>query len=222
MRKYKSIELKIAVDGSSASGKTTGGKLIAKNFKMSFLSSGTLYRFCAYKLLESKSRSNCNIKFISKTVKSLNLKKLKSKKLYSPEVARLSSIIAKKKFVRKALKNFQTNFIKKSKLVVVEGRDIGSKIMPNADLKLFFTCSIKEKAKRRLKEFQILKSNIKLKEVEKALIQRDKEDTKRKISPLIMTKNAVLVDTTKLNIKQMEAKLINLVKNSIKKKYGNL
>ena len=220
MREYKDIEFKVAADGSSASGKTTGGKLIAKKLKMSFLSSGTLYRFCAYKLLEN--RSNCNIKFISKTVKSLNLKKLKSKKLYSPEVARLSSIIAKKKFVRKALKNFQTNFIKKSKLVVVEGRDIGSKIMPNADLKLFFTCSIKEKAKRRLKEFQILKSNIKLKEVEKALIQRDKEDTKRKISPLIMTKNAVLVDTTKLNIKQMEAKLINLVKNSIKKKYGNL
>ena len=220
MREYKDIEFKVAADGSSASGKTTGGKLIAKKLKMSFLSSGTLYRFCAYKLLEN--RSNCNIKFISKTVKSLNLKKLKSKKLYSPEVARLSSIIAKKKFVRKALKNFQTNFIKKSKLVVVEGRDIGSKIMPDADLKLFFTCSIKEKAKRRLKEFQVLNNNIELKEVEKALIQRDKEDIKRKISPLIMTKNAVLVDTTKLSIRQMEAKLINLVKNSIKKKYGNL
>ena len=94
--------------------------------------------------------------------------------------------------------------------------------MPNADLKLFFTCSTKEKAKRRLKEFKNLNKNISLKKVEKALIQRDKEDTKRKISPLIMPKNAVLVDTTKLTIKQMEAKLINLVKNSIKKKYGNL
>ena len=94
--------------------------------------------------------------------------------------------------------------------------------MPNADLKLFFTCSTKEKAKRRLKEFKSLNKKITLKQVEKALIQRDKEDTKRKISPLIMTKNAVLVDTTKLTIKQMEAKLTNLVKNSIKKKYGNL
>ena len=112
--------------------------------------------------------------------------------------------------------------IKKYKLAVIEGRDIGSKIMPNADLKLFFTCSTKEKAKRRLKEFKNLNKNISLKKVEKALIQRDKEDTKRKISPLIMTKNAVLVDTTKLTIKQLEAKLINLVKKSIKKKYGNL
>ena len=64
--------------------------------------------------------------------------------------------------------------------------------------------------------------SITLKQVEKALIHRDKEDIKRKISPLIMTKNAVLVDTTKLTIKQMEVKLINLVKNSIYKKYGNL
>ena len=94
--------------------------------------------------------------------------------------------------------------------------------MPNADLKLFFNCSIKEKARRRLKEFKSLNKKITLKQVEKALIQRDKEDTKRKISPLIMTKNAVLVDTTKLTIKQMEGKLANLVKKSIKKKYGNL
>ena len=94
--------------------------------------------------------------------------------------------------------------------------------MPDADLKLFFTCSIKQKARRRLKEFKTLNKKISLKEVENALIQRDKEDTKRKISPLIMTKNAVLIDTTKLTIKQMEVKLINLVKNSIYKKYGNL
>ena len=152
----------------------------------------------------------------------ISLKKLKNKKLYTPEVTKLSSEIAKKPFVRKALKNFQKNFITKSKFVVVEGRDIGTKIMPNADLKLFFYCSIKEKAKRRLIEFRHKNKRITLKQVEKALIQRDKEDVKRKISPLIMAKNAVLVDTTKLSIKQMEVKLTNLVKKSIKNKYGNL
>ena len=220
MIKLNKINFKIAADGSSASGKTTGSKLIAKKFKMNFLSSGTLYRYCALKTLENNNV--CNIKFINKIAKSITLKKLQNKKLYSPEVAILSSKIAKKPFVRKALKGFQKNFIKKSKLVVVEGRDIGSKILKSADLKLFFTCSTKEKAKRRLREFKSLNKKITLKQVEKALIQRDKEDTKRKISPLIMTKNAVLVDTTKLTIKQMEAKLFNLVKNSINKKYGNL
>ena len=221
MRKLKKrIEFKIAVDGSSASGKTTGSKLIAKKLNMKFLSSGALYRYCAFKILENKNKYN--VKFINKVANSITLKKLQNKELYSPEVAKLSSIIAKKPYVRKALKNFQKNFIKKSKLVIVEGRDIGSKIMPNADLKLFFTCSSKEKAKRRLKEFKSQNKRITLKQVEKALIQRDKDDTRRKISPLIMTKNAVLVDTTKLTIKQMEAKLTNLVKNSLKIKYGNL
>ena len=187
---------------------------------MKFLSSGSLYRYCALKIIENNN--DYTTKFISKIVKSINLKKLQSKKLYSPEVAKLSSIIAKKKFVRNALKSFQVNFIKKSRLVVVEGRDIGSVIMPNADLKLFFTCSVNEKAKRRLKEFKNQNKKITLKQVKKSLIRRDKDDTKRKISPLIMTKNAVLVDTTKLSIKQMEIKLANLVKISIKKKYGNL
>ena len=216
----KKIKFKIAADGGGASGKTTGSKLIAKKFKMRFLSSGTLYRFCALKTLQNKKIYN--VKFINKVAKSITLKKLNNKQLYNPEVARFSSIISKKPFVRKALKSFQKNFIKKSRLVVVEGRDIGSKIMPKADLKIFFTCSINEKAKRRLKELKNLNDKISLNQVKKALIQRDNEDIKRKISPLIMTKNAVLVDTTKLSLKQMEAKLINLVKNSINNKYGNL
>ena len=134
----------------------------------------------------------------------------------------MSSIIAKKQYIRKALKTFQKNFINNSRLTIIEGRDIGSKIMPNADLKLFFTCSINKKAKRRFKEFKLLNNKITLKQVEKALIQRDKDDIRRKISPLIMPKNAVLVDTTKLSIKEMEVKLINLVIKSVKKKYGNL
>tara|TARA_B100000287_G_scaffold75472_1_gene67432 strand:- start:2857 stop:3519 length:663 start_codon:yes stop_codon:yes gene_type:complete len=220
MIKLNKINFKIAADGSSASGKTTGSKLIAKKFKMNFLSSGTLYRYCALKTLENNNV--CNIKFINKIAKSITLKKLNNKKLYNPEVAKYSSIISKKSYVRKALKSFQNKFIKKYKMVIVEGRDIGSVIMPNADLKIFFTCSVKEKAKRRLKEFKNKNKKISFIQVKKALIQRDKQDTKRKISPLIMTKNAVLVDTTKLTIKQMEAKLFNLVKNSINKKYGNL
>ena len=73
-----------------------------------------------------------------------------------------------------------------------------------------------------IKEFKRLNKNISLKQVEKALIRRDGNDTKRKISPLIKTKNAVLVDTTKLRLKEMELKLLNIVKNSIINKYGNL
>ena len=214
------IEFKIAADGSSASGKTTGCKLIAKKLNMKFLSSGKLYRYCALKII--KYKKSYNLKLINDIAKTITLKKLDNKKLYDHDVTLLSSEIAKKYFVRKALNKFQKKFIKNSSLVIVEGRDIGSKIMPNADLKIFFTCSIKKKARRRLKEFRILNKKMTLRQVEKALIQRDNDDINRKISPLIMPKNAVLVDTTKLSLKQMEAKLINLVKTSIKKKYGNI
>jgi len=216
----KKIEFKIAADGSSASGKTTGCKLIAKKLNMKFLSSGKLYRYCALKIM--KYNKSCNLKLINDIAKTITLKKLDNKKLYDHDVTLLSSKIAKKSFVRKALNKFQKKFIKNSSLVIVEGRDIGSKIMPNADLKIFFTCSINKKARRRLKEFRILNKKVTLRQVEKALIQRDNDDINRKISPLIMPKNAVLVDTTKLSLKQMEAKLIDLVKTSIKKKYGNI
>ena len=216
----KNIEFKIAADGSSASGKTTGCKLIAKKLNMNFLSSGKLYRYCAFKII--KYKKSYNLKLINDIAKTITLKKLDNKKLYDHDVTLLSSEIAKKSYVRKALNKFQKKFIKNSSLVIVEGRDIGSKIMPNADLKIFFTCSINKKARRRLKEFRILNKKVTLRQVEKALIQRDIDDINRKISPLIMPKNAVLVDTTKLSLKQMEAKLINLVKTSIQKKYGNI
>ena len=214
------IEFKIAADGSSASGKTTGCKLIAKKLNMKFLSSGKLYRYCALKII--KYKKSYNLKLINDIAKTITLKKLDNKKLYDHDVTLLSSEIAKKSFVRKALNKFQKKFIKNSSLVIVEGRDIGSKIMPNADLKIFFTCSINKKARRRLKEFRILNKKVTLSQVEKALIQRDNEDINRKISPLIMPKNAVLVDTTKLSINEMEVKLVNLVIKAVKKKYGNL
>ena len=94
--------------------------------------------------------------------------------------------------------------------------------MPKADLKIFFKCSVKQKAKRRLKEFKKINKNITLKEVEKSLNLRDFSDKNRKESPLLFVKGAVLVDTTKLTIKQMERKLVKLVREKLLKKYGNI
>ena len=210
----------IAIDGGSASGKTTGGKFIAKNFGFKLLSSGKLYRYLALCILKNNGKYNYN--FINKVAKNISLKKLSSNHLYSPKVTKLASIIAKKKYVRFSLKKFQKNFIKKNRKIIIEGRDIASKIMPNADLKIFFKCSTKEKAKRRLKEFKKTNKNIKLKELEKSLKLRDFNDKNRKESPLLLVKGAVLVDTTNLNLKQMEVKLSKLVEKYIRKKNGNL
>ena len=216
----KNIKFSIAIDGSSASGKTTGSKIISKKFNFKLLSSGRLYRYLAYKIINNKNRYDK--KFIINQSKNINLNKLKDKRLYSLEVTKLASVIAKKKYIRNALKQFQINFIKKNKKVIIEGRDIGSKIMPKADLKIFFKCSVKQKAKRRLKEFKKINKNITLKEVEKSLNLRDFSDKNRKESPLLFVKGAVLVDTTKLTIKQMELKLVKLVKQRLLNKYGNI
>ena len=106
--------------------------------------------------------------------------------------------------------------IAKDSNVVIEGRDIASKIIANADLKIFFKCSLKEKAKRRLKEYEKINKNIKLDDVEKSLKLRDFSDKNRKESPLLLVKGAVLVDTTNLSIKDMEDILIKLVKKKLK------
>ena len=109
------------------------------------------------------------------------------------------------------------------KKVIIEGRDIASKIIPDADLKIFFKCSSREKAKRRLKEFKKINKKITLREVKKSLKTRDFSDKNRKESPLLFVKGAVLVDTTKLNLSQMRLRLIKIVKKEInKKKYGSL
>ena len=220
MKKKKFI-FSIAIDGSSASGKTTGSKLISKIFNFKLLSSGKLYRYLALKIIKNKYNYNQN--FVNKISKEITINKLNKYNLYVPEITKLSSIIAKKKYVRNSLKKFQIDFIKKNSRVIIEGRDIASKIMPKADLKIFFICSLQEKAKRRLKEFRKLNTNISLKEVKKALKQRDFSDKNRKESPLLFVKGAVLVDTTNLNLQQMRSKLKKLVQGEIKtKKNGSL
>ena len=142
----------IAVDGQSATGKSTESKFIVYFVWLSLIRK--THRYCAYILLKKKLNCNpINIKRISKTI---TLEKLKGVKLYNKKVTGLSSKIAKKKYVRNSLKKFQIDFIKRSNFVICEGRDIGTKINPNADLKLFFKCSYQTKAKRRLKELKNL------------------------------------------------------------------
>ena len=164
--KSKKSSFKVAIDGSSASGKTTGSKIISKKFKLKLLTSGKLYRFLALKILNNKKKYNP--KYVNKIANKITLKDLNSKKIFSQKVTNFATSIAKIKYIRNSLKQFQLNFIKKNNRVVVEGRDIASKIMPDADLKIFFTCSLREKAKRRLHEYKNKNNNIKLIDVKKA------------------------------------------------------
>jgi len=214
----KNIKILIACDGGAASGKTTAAKLISKKYNLHFLSSGLLYRFISYRLL-SKKKNLKKYTFIKKISESITLKKLKNKKLYSQKVTQYASEIAKSKKIRTLLKKFQKNFSKKGQ-VCIEGRDIASVICPKADIKLFFKCNLKVRAKRRWDEYKKNNSKITLQEVKKALKIRDYSDTNRKHSPLRITKDSIVIDTSKLSKKQVSTKILNIVESKLLLKYG--
>ncbi len=218
MKLNKKIKILIACDGGAASGKTTAAELVSKKYNLHFLSSGKLYRYIAYRLLSKKKIVNNDI-YLKKISKNITLSKLKNKKLFSPSVDNFTSKIAKSKKVRMLLIKFQKNFSKQNH-VCIEGRDIGSVVCPNADIKFFFKCSLNVRAKRRWLEYRKNNSKISLNEVKKALKTRDYLDINRKHSPLRATKDSIVIDTSKLSKKQTLYKISNIVEKKLLLKYG--
>ena len=220
MKLKKYHKLVIAADGSAASGKTTGAKKISKKYGLKFLSSGLLYRYASFQLLKYRPKNNTT--FLKKKIKNLKLNELNNKNFHSPEISAHTSVIAKQKKIRNILKDFQKKFAKKHKKVCIEGRDIGTVILPKADIKFFFRCSLDVAAKRRFKELRKKNERISFVEVKKAMRIRDNLDKKRKNSPLIQSENAVIVQTDKLkNIKGMLNKMSEIIEKKIKRKYGS-
>ena len=119
------------------------------------------------------------------------------------------------------MKNFQTTFAKKYKNCCIEGRDISTKILPNSDVKFFFKCNLNTAAFRRYKELKKSNNKIKIKDVKKALRIRNNHDLKRKNSPLKKHRNAIEIDTGKLNKQAMLKKMSIYVEKVLLKKYGN-
>ena len=211
--------LQIACDGGAATGKSTGAKMIAKKYKLRFLSSGLLYRYTSFLILKNKPKNK--LLFLKKKFKTLNYKNLEKINLHLPAISDHSSIIAKNKNVRNILKQYQINFSKKYKNCCIEGRDISTKILPNSDVKFYFKCNLSKTASRRFKELKRLEPKIKLKDVKKALRMRNKLDTNRKHSPLLKHRNSIEIDTGKLDKYAMLAKMSKYVEKILKKKYGN-
>ena len=216
---YKNRSIQISCDGGAATGKSTGGKMIAKKYKLKFLSSGLLYRYASFLILKHKPKNK--ITFLKKKFKKLNYYKLIKINLHSPEISKQSAIIAKINLVRKILKSYQINFSKKNKNCCIEGRDISTKILPSSDVKFYFKCNLNTAAIRRHKELRKTNAKIKLKEVKKALRIRNMLDTKRKFSPLLKHRDSVEIDTGKLNKHSMLIKMSKIVESVIKNKYGN-
>jgi len=220
MKSKKFKYFAVAADGSAASGKTTGAKIISKKYGLKFLSSGLLYRYASYLILKYEPRNK--IKFLKNKFKSLKIEKLKKINLHSSQISEHTSIIAKEKKVRQILKLFQKNFSIKNKKICIEGRDIGTVILPKADIKFFFKCDLNTAAKRRFRELKKKNKKTKLNIVKKSLKIRNLRDKKRKNSPLLKSRDAIIVDTGKLkNIQSMINKMSKEIEKKIKIKYGH-
>jgi cytidylate kinase len=218
--KNKLDRLLVAIDGPAASGKNTLAKQIAKKYQLFHLDSGKLYRYFALQIYQSKYQ-NINYTKLKQALKKFTLKKLKDKRLAIESVTKIASIISKKKRIRQMLKKIQHDLAynppKKFKGSVLDGRDIGTVIIPDAHVKVYLTASLNIRAVRRYKEFKKLGIKTTLSKVKSDIKRRDYEDTHRKISSLKPAKDTdVLLDSSFYNTKTAFVKIDEVIRNKIK------
>ena len=198
-------KLIVACDGESASGKSTAAKLISKKYRLLLINSGLIYRYCSKIIIKYKPKYI--IPFLNKKFKTISYKVIAKQKLHSEEISSHVAVIAKNKKVREIVNHLQMKIIRKNNRICVEGRDIASKILnknPKYDIAFYFKCSLKVAALRRWLD---IKKSVPLKEVEKSLKIRTNLDKKRKNSPLIKVKDAILIRSDRLNKKQVLSKM---------------
>ena len=198
-------KLIIACDGESASGKSTAAKLISRKYKLLLVNSGLLYRFASKEIIKNNPKSP--IPFLKKKFNRVSYSSICKQKLHSEEISNHVAFLAKKKEIRKIINDFQKKVIKRNKKICIEGRDIASKILsknPKYDLAFYFKCDIKIASYRRWLD---IKKKVPLSDVKKSLLRRTQMDKKRKNSPLIKVKDAILIRTDVLNKKQVLIKM---------------
>ena len=216
MLKRKNI-IKIAIDSPAAAGAGTQAKLISKHYNLLQLDTGRIYRYIAN--IKIAEPSKFNYKYLKKKISNLKISSLHNKKLLSDEVAIIASIVAKNKKIRKLVHSFQLKCAysppKKFAGSCLDGRDICSVIVPDADVKLFITANLKTRALRRYKELKAKNKKISYQEVLKSLKKRDKSDINRRISPLKKTKDSILLNTSNLSIKRCFLKIKKIIDRKI-------
>ncbi|MCL2521646.1 MAG: (d)CMP kinase [Erysipelotrichales bacterium] len=208
----------VAIDGPAGSGKSTISKLIAKELKFQYLDTGAMYRAITYQALALKINleDDTAYQFIEK----LKLE-YKNDKMYlngkdvsleirKPNVTNNVSTVAKNKSVRIKMKDFQQKIASNGQ-VILDGRDIGSNVLPNANLKVFLTATIECRANRRFLENQAAGIKSSLKELLEEIALRDHTDATRKYAPLKKADDAVTIDTTELSINEVCAEIIKLI-----------
>ncbi len=219
------MSISIAIDGPAGAGKSTIAKMLTKKLNYTYLDSGAMYRAITYLVFNENIDFNDNEKIVQVTKNTeidINYNNNKFKifinniditdKIRSNIVDKNVSTIAQIKGVRDELVKKQRK-LAKAKDIVMDGRDIGTRVLPNADYKFYITATVEERANRRYKDIiDRGESNKTLKEVKNEIIKRDKIDSNRKYSPLKKAKDAIVVDTTNMSKKEVLQKLLSYIK----------
>ena len=214
----------VAIDGPAASGKSTTAKMVAKKLKMTYLDTGAMYRAVTLALLRSNTDlddydSVCQVVDEleldiydqgAKTVVKLDGEDV-SQAIRSMPVTENVSVVSAMKYVRQTMVEIQRNIGKKTNCVV-EGRDIGTVVFPDAEFKIFMVADVNMRAERRFKDFYEMGENRSFQEVLADLKRRDEKDSTRVHSPLQKADKAIEIDTSMLSIDQQVGKIINLVR----------
>lgn len=213
----------IAIDGPAGSGKSTIAKIIAKDFNLTYLDTGAMYRTVSLYLLENSINYN-NEKEIEKALPNIAMDVIDEKfflngedvsvKIRTPEVTSVVSLVSAVKVVRDRLVELQRE-ISKGKNVILDGRDIGTVVFPNADLKIFLIASPEERAKRRVQDYLSKGITESYDEVLKSILERDYIDSNRKESPLKKATDAIEIDTSNISIEESCKLISNLIKEKI-------
>ena len=218
----------IAIDGPAGSGKSTIAKLVAKDMGLVYLDTGAMYRIVTLKALNEGILENDGLNELEKIKKLLDNLNIDirengfylddvdvSEEIRKPVVSENVSDVAAIREVREKMVDLQRKF-SESKNVILDGRDIGTVVFPNAELKIFLVADAMERAKRRYKELILKNEDVTLDEIYKNIVERDKIDSTRKESPLVKAQDAIEVDTTFKTIEEVKNKIKKILKDKIK------
>lgn len=206
------MQFTVAIDGPAASGKGTISRALAERFGFAHLDTGLLYRATGVAALALGELRAVNAETAART---LTESSLAHPDLRSPEAGEAASVVAAIPAVRLALKDWQREFARREGGAVLDGRDIGTVICPDAEVKLYVIASAETRAKRRLAEFQAAAPDITFAEVLKQIEERDARDAGRKDAPMQAAADAHLLDTTDMTIDRAVAEAVRLVQNRL-------
>jgi len=204
----------IAIDGVSGSGKGKLASELAKHYGCEYLPTGNLYRIVAKYCIDRNVDESDDDGLLDAAANIKN-EDFYSERLQDDQISEMASKISKRLPLRAALDEFQTEWISKREFCIVEGRDIGTKICPDADVKLYLTAEARVRASRRCADLIKEGKNVKEDEVYESLIKRDNRDINRSSSPLRPAKDSYFIDTTNIGVEEMVSRAINIVEKKL-------